>query len=251
MMIENIDPNYDVLWLQQKLDIADAIRSSKIRSKYTAIDMDFYDLQAKLHQKDDYFSKILRRLNKNNGKLRDNINFLEKDLDNISEGMRHEILSVKVNEAKTIYSLNEEIDKGEKVILNLTKQVNDQRSFYNNEKQNAINEKKEYMRKLDEEISDLREQIYDTEVKLFSRARDGRNIHEMKSSTKDLRYEIEDSMESVSFIDQLIDQENQRFHKYQESLNEKENQIENMIEQLKQLRKENQKLQKRTNESLD
>lgn len=223
----------DLNWSSQQLKIAHLFSESRIKEKQIELSNFLLNNDSYLLSREKAASKQLRRISEQTSKLRFEVLYLEKDLNDIESNKKNTILSTKTDSSKTINSIQMDMIKDNQKIEKLKQDIKEQRKKYieliNEEKK----EKEEIIKDYDQVIFDLWQEIKQTEIRLFSSSSksfcqssmestlatqstldqqqglfyDHKDLLEMKSTGSFLDSELDDVYESIQKIQTKIEKE--------------------------------------------
>mgnify|MGYP001066614006 CR=1 FL=1 len=160
---ESLDPQEDGLnqWELININSIEAICKSQIETKKQEIKREENEHQSILASKEKQLQKQVRLIEEECGKLRQEISWLERDLSQVHETARLQILETKKNASITQFKIQDEIKELETNIKTLQTQLYEQRNSYTEQFSQTRTEKSITSTDLDSDIAYLLNEIKD------------------------------------------------------------------------------------------
>ena len=230
---ENEEEDVDISeWERTNIQSIQEAKEAEIGSKKYLLMKESSDFTLQLAKKEKELQKYVRGVTEETGKLRLEVGWLEKDLSQIKETARRQILEVRTALQCQKLKIEDEINEKEKEIRELRKKIESQRDQFTQQiltakaiKTNAINDLNLTIQKLSNEIQNITNSFGKVGVKHETSTVDVKKTNEL------LENEINNIESRSKSLDKSVNKERDRC----ELLTQKLKKAEEKTEQLNQL----------------
>ena len=230
---ENEEEDVDISeWERTNIQSIQEAKEAEIGSKKYLLMKESSDFTLQLAKKEKELQKYVRGVTEETGKLRLEVGWLEKDLSQIKETARRQILEVRTALQCQKLKIEDEINEKEKEIRELRKKIESQRDQFTQQiltakaiKTNAINDLNLTIQKLSNEIQNITNSFGKVGVKHETSTVDVKKTNEL------LENEINNIESRSKSLDKSVNKERDRC----EFLTQKLKKAEEKTEQLNQL----------------
>lgn len=213
----------DEAWMNTKIESLVAVREAEIESKRFELHNEREDIDATLTIKDVQIQKQVRGITTECGKLRLEVGWMERDLSEVKENARRQMLEIRtILQAKKL-KLENNYHEGQKKLMNYKNELDKQRDKQAMEMIDAKSNVEGKTKTLDQEIAGLNAEIDEIRKKLdFDGDKFEEKTEEAKKTEFMLQKEIRLIQQRVPEIEHSMQAQQEELEKLQKKLNDYE-----------------------------